>query len=197
MRGETDAPASVGPTLQRRRSGSSSKAGVDGDPRTRTWTVPEHGAARRAGRGTGRAFFMRRSVALTRGDRRRDSATVGEVPKRSNGADCKSAGYAFGGSNPPLSTTAGDTKSVDTKSGDTTSGDFRDANLQTQDSEGPQAATLPRRDVSGEVIRGARAGIAQLARARAFQARGRGFESRFPLHALACPRSSGGRARPW
>jgi hypothetical protein len=28
-----------------------------------------------------------------------------------------------------------------------------------------------------------RAGIAQLARARAFQARGRGFESRFPLHA--------------
>ena len=29
----------------------------------------------------------------------------GEVPKRSNGADCKSAGLAFGGSNPPLSTT--------------------------------------------------------------------------------------------
>ncbi len=32
----------------------------------------------------------------------------------------------------------------------------------------------------------ARAGIAQLARARAFQARGRGFESRFPLHAPEC-----------
>ena len=30
-------------------------------------------------------------------------------------------------------------------------------------------------------INPARAGIAQLARARAFQARGRGFESRFPL----------------
>ena len=30
---------------------------------------------------------------------------LGEVPKRSNGADCKSAGSAFGGSNPPLSTT--------------------------------------------------------------------------------------------
>ena len=29
---------------------------------------------------------------------------AGEVPKRLNGADCKSAGYAFGGSNPPLST---------------------------------------------------------------------------------------------
>ena len=33
------------------------------------------------------------------------------------------------------------------------------------------------------------AGIAQLARARAFQARGRGFESRFPLHTF--PRSDG------
>ncbi len=29
---------------------------------------------------------------------------VGEVPERSKGADCKSAGSAFGGSNPPLST---------------------------------------------------------------------------------------------
>ena len=28
----------------------------------------------------------------------------GEVPERPNGADCKSAGYAFGGSNPSLST---------------------------------------------------------------------------------------------
>jgi hypothetical protein len=32
----------------------------------------------------------------------RDS--LGEVPERSKGADCKSAGSAFGGSNPPLST---------------------------------------------------------------------------------------------
>ena len=29
----------------------------------------------------------------------------GEVPERPKGADCKSAGEAFGGSNPPLSTT--------------------------------------------------------------------------------------------
>ena len=29
---------------------------------------------------------------------------TGEVPERSKGADCKSAGAAFGGSNPPLST---------------------------------------------------------------------------------------------
>ena len=28
----------------------------------------------------------------------------GEVPERTKGADCKSAGSAFGGSNPPLST---------------------------------------------------------------------------------------------
>ena len=33
-----------------------------------------------------------------------------------------------------------------------------------------------------EAVGSTRAGIAQLARARAFQARGRGFESRFPLH---------------
>src|SRR3990172_1374712 len=69
----------------------------------------------------------------------------GEVPKRSNGADCKSAGLAFGGSNPPLST----------------------------------RTRRPRRGALGWT---SRAGIAQLARARAFQARGRGFESRFPLH---------------
>ena len=28
----------------------------------------------------------------------------GEIPERSNGADCKSVGEAFGGSNPPLPT---------------------------------------------------------------------------------------------
>ncbi len=54
----------------------------------------------------------------------------GEVPKRSNGADCKSAGSCL------------------------------------------------RRFKSSPLHQ---AGIAQLARARAFQARGRGFESRFPL----------------
>ena len=30
--------------------------------------------------------------------------STGEVPERPKGADCKSAGSAFGGSNPPLST---------------------------------------------------------------------------------------------
>jgi hypothetical protein len=42
------------------------------------------------------------------------------------------------------------------------------------------------------------AGVAQLARASAFQAEGRGFESRFPLQInCLCPHSSGGRALPW
>ena len=68
--------------------------------------------------------------------------TLGEVPERSKGADCKSAGSAFGGSNPPLSTTE------------------RRVNIR-EDS--------------------VKAGIAQLARASAFQAEGRGFEPRFPL----------------
>ena len=35
------------------------------------------------------------------------------------------------------------------------------------------------------------AGIAQPGRASAFQAEGRGFESRFPLHKFMGPRSSG------
>ena len=61
---------------------------------------------------------------------------AGGVPKRSNGADCKSAGLAFVGSNP--------TPTIDPKK-------F--------------------------------AGVAQLARASAFQAEGRGFESRLPLAA--------------
>ena len=61
----------------------------------------------------------------------------GELLKRPTRADCKSADYVFGGSNPPLTTI-----------------DHIDA------------------------------GIAQLARASAFQAEGRGFESRFPLHGM-------------
>ncbi len=91
--------------------------------------------------------------------------------------------HSFGGSNPPLSTTESEEQKV--------------------------AQTKIRRIEVGAVRDGGceRAGIAQLARARAFQARGRGFESRFPLHSPSessagvragmRPRSSGGRARPW
>ena len=71
-------------------------------------------------------------------------ARHGGVPKRSNGADCKSAGIAFGGSNPPP-----------------TIGVF--------------AGSAGRAETMGT------AGVAQLARASAFQAEGRGFESRLPL----------------
>ena len=66
----------------------------------------------------------------------------GGVPKRSNGADCKSVGLAFGGSNPPPTTSKSPQKGLERKS---------------------------------------EAGVAQLARASAFQAEGRGFESRLPL----------------
>ena len=69
----------------------------------------------------------------------------GGVPKRSNGADCKSAGIAFGGSNPPPTT----------------------------------CTTL----TDNEKKKSRAAGVAQLARASAFQAEGRGFESRLPLAA--------------
>ena len=65
------------------------------------------------------------------------TADNGEVPEWPKGADCKSAGDAFEGSNPSLSTI------------------FRGNSL----------------------IRG----NSSVGRARAFQARGRGFESRFPL----------------
>ena len=61
---------------------------------------------------------------------------LGEVPEWPKGADCKSAGDAFEGSNPSLSTI------------------FR------------------------EFVRG----NSSVGRAQAFQAWGRGFESRFPLH---------------
>jgi hypothetical protein len=64
-------------------------------------------------------------------------AKSGGVPERSKGADCKSAGDAFGGSNPPPSTIA------------------------------------------------KKRGNSSVARASAFQAEGRGFESRFPLQVAA------------
>ncbi len=67
------------------------------------------------------------------------SFVIGGVPERPKGADCKSAGGAYGGSNPPPST-------MDFEAG-----------------------------ISGS---------SSVARASAFQAEGRGFESRFPLQVL-------------
>ena len=87
----------------------------------------------------------------------------GGVPERPKGADCKSAGGAYGGSNPPPSTIIFEVK------------------------------------ISGS---------SSVARASAFQAEGRGFESRFPLQVTfgeiedeilsnLRPCSSVGRAHPW
>ena len=131
----------------------------------------------------------------------------GGVPKRPNGADCKSAGSAFGGSNPPLSTIFGEQSEEHFGSGiENALWNF----LEVKGHSGERAVGQMLRGIRGPgnsgkqnlrtVFNGsARAGIAQLARARAFQARGRGFESRFPLHApeREGPCSSGGRARPW
>jgi hypothetical protein len=71
----------------------------------------------------------------------------GGVPERPKGADCKSAGGAYGGSNPPPSTIC--------------------------------AAFFGRYVAS---VATEKSGSSSVARASAFQAEGRGFESRFPLH---------------
>jgi hypothetical protein len=47
-----------------------------------------------------------RAVETARKERQETGS--GEVPEWSKGADCKSAGEAFGGSNPPLSTILSD-----------------------------------------------------------------------------------------
>ena len=102
--------------------------------------------AKRRPSGLGRLFSTSRRSAKSVRAPRFDTvpgARDGGVPKRSNGADCKSAGIAFGGSNPPPTTCAALTNKKKKKS--------------------------------------RAAGVAQLARASAFQAEGRGFESRLPL----------------
>ena len=72
------------------------------------------------------------------------SSSIGEVPEWPKGADCKSAGSAFGGSNPPLSTS-----------------EFCKRN--------------------SHYMMVYKRGNSSVGRASAFQAEGRGFESRFPL----------------
>ena len=77
---------------------------------------------------------------------------TGQVAERSKAADCKSAPSGFGGSNPPLPTL------------------FRSAALRCGDL--PPQRRRAYRDHSGSSSDG---------RASAFQAEGRGFESRLPL----------------
>ena len=70
--------------------------------------------------------------------------------------------HSFGGSNPPLSTTMLISEPV--------------VEREFEPETGQEIEKVEKSRGFGS------AGIAQLARARAFQARGRGFESRFPLH---------------
>ena len=122
---------------------------------------------------------------------------TGEVPERSKGADCKSAGEAFGGSNPPPSTIyfvkapaalGGAGSPVGTAPGAETA-----ALSLGRGTHGIGVSSVGGVETAwGDEGNGA--GIAQLARASAFQAEGCGFESRFPLQG---PRSSVGRALPW
>ena len=142
-------------------------------------------------------IFIRRRLAESVGG-------SGEVPKRPNGADCKSAGtYLRRFESSPLHQPR---LASDAPGGG--SGPGVGGSRVARAREGSRK-TVRRIDSPTHPVR-APAGIAQLARAQAFQAWGRGFESRFPLqlHAtrtqqdtkiqgITGPRSSGGRARPW
>lgn len=123
----------------------------------------------------------------------RSSARFGEVPKRPNGADCKSAGLRLRRfeSSPLHQEPAEETSSREFRGGGPDADGSRAQHLivATDCVESDRSAAIlsdsqfhqrEREDVS----KGLPAGIAQLARARAFQARGRGFESRFPLQLL-------------
>ena len=104
----------------------------------------------------------------------------GGVPEWPKGSDCKSDVVDFGGSNPPPSTNkelAGEKQNCLTQE------------VCNRSNCENGAAGLHREDFISfrhkpkETIY---AGVAQLARASAFQAEGRGFESRFPLQFLNC-----------
>ena len=90
----------------------------------------------------------------------------GGIPERPKGTDCKSVVSDFGGSNPPPSTIK-----------------LQKAAVRFVTIRRPWSLVLKPNTISGFTKpRKARlAGVAQLARASAFQAEGRGFESRFPL----------------
>ena len=110
------------------------------------------------------------------------TSSGGEVPERPKGADCKSVVSDFGGSNPPLSTIYKDVEV----------GRWVRSFQVTPDSllGGFNQSFGCSMNVAGYGWCGTgafvswllrEAGIAQLARASAFKAEGRGFESRFPL----------------
>ena len=88
----------------------------------------------------------------------------GQIPEWTNGADCNSAGYAFGGSNPSLPTTL-QKKQMRTSRASKSRSKF---------------TWLCRAQPRMPSLR-SKCGNSSADRALAFQAGGRGFESRFPL----------------
>ncbi len=135
----------------------------------------ESGCAKRWGRPAG-------------GGSRRGHVRSGEVPKRPNGADCKSAGSRlrrFESSPLHHGRVTGRAGCGERQTFDPTRCTHRSRGRGSANQDAPTARRdrwVRSRGASSRLKR-VRAGIAQLARARAFQARGRGFESRFPLHA--------------
>jgi hypothetical protein len=116
--------------------------------------------------------------------------SVGEVPERPKGTDCKSVGDAFGGSNPPLSTRftilemggGGEpfstiffpSVSVDSSLVGGVAWLFVSHRKAIQTYQGERVFDFP------EAI--LKSGSSSDGRASAFQAEGRGFDPRFPLH---------------
>ena len=142
---------------------------------------------------------------------------LGEIPKRLNGADCKSAGLWPTEVRILLSPPA-PSRAMSHLVGDWGTsnecwervGRWSDARRWGQREEGRRGwmagrthfgverpAGLTRiRDIGRHGTKELNAGIAQLARAPAFQAGGRGFESRFPLqHSMGKIRKASGEAR--
>ncbi len=126
--------------------------------------------------GTRRAEWAKDSARDKARSRRRDEKQGVKRERYRSGQPGQTVNllaYAYGGSNPPLSTIhstacSGDNNSIRPGVGRRHSGTAATAAKRVE------KASRTERNRSS-------AGIAQLARARAFQARGRGFEPRFPL----------------
>ena len=127
---------------------------------------------------------------------------VGEVPERPKGTDCKSVGDAFGGSNPPLSTRLASgrlsepfnplikfklnhsnavSRVHDLLSSDMAGRefDFHGESFDLGETKREFSDWVLFVDEDCLLFKG---GSSSVGRASAFQAEGRGFDPRFPLH---------------
>ena len=122
--------------------------------------------------GTRRAEWAKDSARDKARSRRRDEKQGVKRERYRSGQPGQTVNllaYAYGGSNPPLSTIHPTTCSEDNNS------------IRPGVGRRHSGAAAKRVEESRTERNRSSAGIAQLARARAFQARGRGFEPRFPL----------------